>query len=160
MIDKLKLGDEVKERIERGQKDTEIADEMGLEVEAVTKWRTKNMPVKAVVAKLAAGNSNIFDLSSRLPELLGEVVAFLNEAKQSGDMESRGKALGEIRQSLKLAKEVLETVALYEENERFKEAYLDILKEECGEIARAKVIARLTELRDNKSSVRLPGDGK
>jgi hypothetical protein len=64
--------------------------------------------------------------------------------------------MGEIRQSLKLAKEVTDTVAIYEENQRFQQAYLEILVEEAGEEVKAKVIARLAELRENISAVRLP----
>jgi hypothetical protein len=144
LVEKLKLEKDVTDLINAGKNDVEIADQLGLPPDHVSKFRAKkNQEKDALVVK---STKNVFDLKAGLTSVYAELLNALNEAKASGNTEVTVKVISELRQALKLAGDVLEKVYIEQENALFRQAMVDAMNEVAPGI-KPKIIERLEELK-------------
>lgn len=152
LIDKLGIGGEVLRLRKAGCTQQEIAKQLNLNPNTVNQWLSRHQALPEE-SRQAVADRNIFQIAERLQENFAELYRSLEDARNSGDLDSRVKVLAEIRQYLRFAGDLVEKLETMKQNEKFKQAFLEWLDEQAPG-AQVAIIRKLQQNRDYFSIIR------
>lgn len=149
-INQMGLGTKLIEMKRQGHSLEQIADSFNLPLREVKKWWVTFSGLtpkqKQVFAKVMHENS-VFDISSRMEENFAELVEMSRRIRDNPELWLISR--GEIRQNLKLAKEMIESVNLQKQREEETNIMLEEIRKE-SEGCRMRIMKRIQDLRQSR----------